>query len=52
MDGLKRDLWPALESGAIKPVVEAVVPMSDAQRAHDLVEGNETVGKVILSLEA
>ena len=52
MDGLKRDLWPALENGAIKPVVEAVVHMTDAQRAHDLVEGNETVGKVILSLES
>lgn len=50
MDGLLRDLWPALESGDIQPVIEDVVPMHDAQRAHDIVEGNQTVGKVVLSL--
>ncbi len=50
MDGLQKDLWPALESGAIKPVIEAVVPMPQADRAHEIVSGNQTVGKVVLSL--
>ena len=50
MDGLKRDVWPHMESGAIKPVVEAVIPMQDAEQAHALVAGNDTVGKVVLQL--
>ena len=50
MDGLLRDVWPKIERGAIQPVIEAVVPMPEAQRAHDLVAGNETVGKVLLEL--
>ena len=52
MDGLARDLWPALTSGAVKPVIEEVIPMAEAQRAHELVEGNATVGKVVLSLDS
>ena len=50
MDGLQRDVWPNIERGAIRPVVEAVVPMPEAQRAHELVAGNATVGKVLLEL--
>ena len=50
MDGLQRDLWPALEDGRICPVIEEVVPMADAQRAHNIVEGNQTIGKVVLTL--
>ena len=48
MDGLKVHVWPKLESGAIKPVIEACFPMAEAQRAHALVAGNETLGKVLL----
>ena len=50
MDRLYRDVWPALEGGEIQAIIEEVVPMQDAARAHDLVAGNETVGKVILAL--
>ena len=50
MDGLQRDVWPKIEKGAIKPIVEAVLPMPEAQRAHELVAGNATVGKVLLEL--
>ena len=48
MDGLEIHLWPKLESGAVKPVIEAVMPMADAQKAHDLVASNQTFGKVVL----
>ncbi len=50
MDGLQRDLWPKLENGSIQPVIETVIPMPEAQRAHELIAGNETVGKVLLEL--
>ena len=50
MDGLQRDVWPNIESGAIQPIIETVIPMAEAQRAHELIAGNTTVGKVLLEL--
>ena len=35
-------------SGVITPHVGAVVPFSEADRAFDLIEGRESVGKVVL----
>jgi len=49
MDGLEIHLWPKLESGAIKPIIETVMPMAEAQAAHDLVASNQTFGKVALA---
>jgi NADPH2:quinone reductase len=46
--GVIRDVIPLIESGAIRPVIEAVVPMADAATAHELLESGRTVGKVIL----
>jgi len=49
MDGLEIHLRPKLESGAIKPIIETVMPMAEAQAAHDLVASNQTCGKVALA---
>jgi len=51
MDGLKRDVWPHLERGAIAPIIEAVIPISEADRAHALIASNDTFGKVVLTIE-
>jgi len=50
MDGLKRDVWPHLESGAVAPIIDATIPIEEAERAHALVASNETFGKVVLSI--
>ncbi len=50
MDALHERVWPLIESGEIKPIIEAEVALSDAGQAHALIAGNETVGKVILTL--
>ncbi len=50
MDALYEKVWPALASGAIKVVVEETFPLPQAQQAHELVAGNNTVGKVVLTL--
>lgn len=44
-------LWPLVESGAVKPVVHEVVPMSDAARAHRALEEGGVFGKVVLRAE-
>jgi NADPH:quinone reductase len=46
---LKAKVWPLLESGAIKPVIHSVFPAADAARAHELMESNQHVGKIVLS---
>ncbi|WP_449061549.1 NAD(P)H-quinone oxidoreductase [Planomonospora algeriensis] len=46
--GVVDNVWPLLDAGAIRPVVHARVPMSDAAQAHRLLESGEHVGKILL----
>ena len=48
MDALKERVWPLLEDGTIRPVIERVYPIEEAGSAHDLIAANETFGKVVL----
>lgn len=50
MDALAAHVWPLFETGEIEPVIEAVIPIEEAERAHALVAGNETVGKVVMTV--
>jgi putative PIG3 family NAD(P)H quinone oxidoreductase len=43
-------VWPLVESGAIKPVVDRVIPMRDAADAHRRVEDGSHIGKVVLAV--
>jgi putative PIG3 family NAD(P)H quinone oxidoreductase len=43
------DAWPLVESGAIVPIVDRVLAMSDAAEAHRVVEASAHVGKVLLA---
>lgn len=44
------EAWPLAESGAIAPVVDRVLPMSDAAEAHRVVSASTHVGKVLLAV--
>jgi putative PIG3 family NAD(P)H quinone oxidoreductase len=46
--GVTRDVLPLFDTGAVRVVVDTVVPIEEAARAHQLVESKRTVGKVIL----
>lgn len=46
--GVRQDVWPLLESGRIRPVVDRTVPLTEAAAAHRSVAANEHVGKVLL----
>jgi putative PIG3 family NAD(P)H quinone oxidoreductase len=39
---------PALEQGAIHPVIDRVLPLADASEAHRVVQASEHFGKVVL----
>lgn len=47
--GFSEDLGPLLARGRIRPVIHEVLPMAEAARAHELLEDNETFGKLVLS---
>jgi NADPH2:quinone reductase len=38
-------LW---QTGALKPVVGAEIPLSEVDRAHALVESRQSIGKIVL----
>ncbi|MEC9285020.1 MAG: NAD(P)H-quinone oxidoreductase [Pseudomonadota bacterium] len=50
MDGLHERVWPLIEAGQIRPVIEAVMPVTEASQAHQLLSENETFGKVVLDI--
>ncbi|MFI6921369.1 NAD(P)H-quinone oxidoreductase [Nonomuraea spiralis] len=42
------NVWPLVEAGAVRPVVYAKVPMSQAADAHRMLDSGEHVGKILL----
>lgn len=49
---LKREVWPLLETGAIRPVVHATFPLENAAAAHRLMEESSHMGKIVLTTGA
>ena len=45
---VRERVWPAVEAGEVRPVVDRVLPLRDAAEAHRVVEAGEHVGKVLL----
>jgi putative PIG3 family NAD(P)H quinone oxidoreductase len=52
MSQLFEQVWPRIETGEIKPILDTVFPIEEVEKAHDLVESDETVGKVVMSVIA
>jgi NADPH2:quinone reductase len=48
-DALLREVWPLIEAGKIKPVVDHVFPLADAQAAHARMARSEHIGKLLLA---
>jgi putative PIG3 family NAD(P)H quinone oxidoreductase len=47
---VQANLWPAIEAGEIRPVIDRVLPIQRAAEAHRLVEAGEHIGKVVLAV--
>ena len=45
---LRQQVWPLIESGRIKPVINRVFPAGQAAQAHALMESSQHVGKIVL----
>ncbi|MCY4015030.1 MAG: NAD(P)H-quinone oxidoreductase [Gammaproteobacteria bacterium] len=50
LDALKDRVWPLIEEGTIKAVVEREFDVEDAGAAHELIASNETFGKIAMNV--
>ncbi|TGX40173.1 NAD(P)H-quinone oxidoreductase [Sphingomonas naasensis] len=50
-DELARTVWPHVEQGRLKPVIDSTFPLADAAGAHRRMESGDHIGKIVLSVE-
>ncbi|WP_104169651.1 NAD(P)H-quinone oxidoreductase [Cryobacterium sp. M23] len=48
MQALRTDVWPWLESGRFRPVIDSIFPFEKAAEAHRRLEASVHVGKILL----
>jgi putative PIG3 family NAD(P)H quinone oxidoreductase len=47
---VREHVWPLVDAGQVKPVVDRTMPMRDAAAAHRVLEESTHIGKVLLTL--
>jgi NADPH2:quinone reductase len=48
-DALLREVWPLIDAGRIKPIVDHIYPLGEAQAAHQRMAGSAHIGKLLLT---
>ena len=48
--GIVRDVYPKIEAGLVKPTIHAVLPITEAEAAQDILYKGKNVGKVVLTV--
>ncbi len=48
---LVKEVWPKVEEGLVKPTIYKVLPIQQAEEAHDLLYQGKNVGKVVLEIK-
>jgi NADPH:quinone reductase-like Zn-dependent oxidoreductase len=49
-DELARAVWPYVEGGRLRPVIDSVFPLAEAATAHARMENGDHVGKIVLEM--
>jgi NADPH:quinone reductase-like Zn-dependent oxidoreductase len=49
-DEITRTVWPYVEGGRLRPVIDATFPLSQANAAHERMEAGENIGKIVLEV--
>jgi putative PIG3 family NAD(P)H quinone oxidoreductase len=47
---LRREVWPLIEDGPVRPLIDSTFPLANAADAHRRMEGGEHIGKIVLTL--
>ncbi|SBP89937.1 putative quinone oxidoreductase [Thiomonas delicata] len=48
-EALRKNVWPLLESGRVRPQIHAVLPAEQIAQAHAMMEGGQHIGKIVLT---
>ena len=48
---LVNEVWEKVANGEIKPTVYKVLPITEAEEAHDILYRGENIGKVVLKVQ-
>ena len=48
-EALAREVWPLFDQGKLRPVTDRVLPLAEAQAAHNLMRESSHIGKILLS---
>ncbi|MGX6604514.1 NAD(P)H-quinone oxidoreductase [Micromonosporaceae bacterium Da 78-11] len=46
--GVRRQVWPLVEAGAIRPIIHTTMPLAEAAEAHRVMEASDHLGKILL----
>ena len=46
---LKREVWPMIEAGKVRPIIYREFPAAEAAQAHALMESSQHTGKIVLT---
>jgi len=49
---LQERLWPLVEAGAVRPLIDSTFPLAEAAEAHRRMEGSGHIGKILLRVSA
>lgn len=52
VSAVREQVWPMLEDGRIRPVIDETFPVEEAAKAHERVAANAHLGKVVLTVNA
>jgi NADPH:quinone reductase-like Zn-dependent oxidoreductase len=50
--GTQNAVWPMIEAGTVRPIVDRVLLLDQAGEAHRVVESSAHIGKVLLAVSA
>ena len=49
-EAVRRNIWPLLSTGRVRPVIYATFPLAEASAAHRLMETSQHIGKIVLTV--